>query len=103
MYNGSTIFPGLTSRQTASLEAALRMIPDASMREGLLRNIYSLIGTAPYTGREFRSALEQAFAAEGLDEIAPLNLEAREYLFSDLLGVLHGAGALASNATISTP
>ena len=92
-YNGSEIFPGLSVRQTASLEAALRMVPNASMREGLLRNIYSLFGVAgSYTGRQFRSALEQAFAAEGLDEIAPLNLDAREYLFSDSLGVLQAAG-----------
>ena len=50
MYNGSTIFPNLTSRQLASLNAALRLAP-GDYREGLLRNIYSLLGVADsYTG-----------------------------------------------------
>ncbi len=90
-YNGSTIFPNLTSRQLASLEAALRMVPSV-YREGLLRNMYTLLGVADsYTYLQFTSAIEQAFAAEGLDEIAPLNLSSRTYLFSDSLGVLQAA------------
>ena len=44
-YSGSQILPGLTSRQTNSLEAALRLAP-GDYREGLLRNIYSILGVS---------------------------------------------------------
>jgi hypothetical protein len=66
----------LTSRQSASLASALRMVPPV-YHDGLLRTITALLPADTCTGIQLVSAMEQAFAGEGLDEYAPLQLEER--------------------------
>jgi hypothetical protein len=96
-YLGTTPIPGLTARQRASVEGALKGV-DAALHDGLLRDISAeLVGAAPWSHAAVVAAVYAAMSWNGL----PLPRVDLVLIGRDETTNLQGAGRLTTN--VATP